>query len=468
MKGSLARRSPGATSETRGRALRGGVATAAERGRHALSARHGLPRSGTARGHARAARAGGGGQGPLRRSARRGGAAQRDRRRTAPRHRPHRAACRRPDQAMERFGAALEADPDSPQAHHAMAMVLERRGSVRGSSGRARSRGRTRAATSPSCCGRRRTPTFAPATTSVAIELLRAAAEIAPDPRTQLDLAMALERTGSLKEAAERYRDAPLEAKPGRGAADHPPRARLSAHGAHRRSGDRARRGGSDRAAQRRGAAATGAAARVPRRNGGGGRGLSRAAGARARRRRRPRRSRRARRAARAERSRRRGGTLRRGGAARPENADLRLRQARALLRGGPDREARARSRRGARRVADAGELSHQLARVLAASEDDAVRDGARSLELALAAFELATRRRSRRDGGDEPRRARSFPRGGGLAASHRRAARSRGDGGVPEPVRARLRSYEAGKAVPCSLARRDDARAAPSSPGGR
>jgi hypothetical protein len=73
-----------------------------------------------------------------------------------------------------------------------------------------------------------------------------------------------------------------------------------------------------------------------------------------------------------------------------PEAAEHWLRRAHALLRARLDGEARRTLEQGRQRAADAGELTHQLARVLASSEDAEVRDGARALELALEAFELA------------------------------------------------------------------------------
>lgn len=99
--------------------------------------------------------------------------------------------------AAERFGSALEADPDSPQAHHAMALLLDRQGR----SAEALAELDRAAALAP------REPELARAAAAAhlragddwaAIGLLRAAAELAPDYRTLLDLAMALERTGNL------------------------------------------------------------------------------------------------------------------------------------------------------------------------------------------------------------------------------------------------------------------------------
>jgi tetratricopeptide (TPR) repeat protein len=138
----------------------------------------------------------------------------------------------------------------------------------------------------------------------------------------------------------------------------------------------------------------------------------------------------------------------------RPESAELWLRQAHALLGAKLDREARAALEAGRERAADPAELTHRLARLLATSEDDAVRDGPRSLELALAAFELA----------HDVDRAETVAMGLAELARfpeaiewQRRIVEQLEAAGTtpPEPLLARLRSYQEGR--PCRAPWRDE-----------
>jgi Flp pilus assembly protein TadD len=139
--------------------------------------------------------------------------------------------------------------------------------------------------------------------------------------------------------------------------------------------------------------------------------------------------------------------------AAEPAAAEPRAALAAALLRAGRDREARAQLEQGLERAPQnaATDLAAQLVRVLACSEDPAVRDGARALSLAerlLAA-------------GDTPERealaAMALAELGRLpeAVSRQRRAietATGAPGGAPPAALARLRahlaSYQAGK--PC------------------
>jgi tetratricopeptide (TPR) repeat protein len=280
-----------------------------------------------------------------------------------------------------------------------------------------------------------------------AIDLLRAAAEVAPDYRTLLDLAMALERTGSLKEANDRYREASL-ADPG----DVLPiirralvfqRMGLTAEAAAELDAVVAAEPRNAEAllrlAQLRESRGEAAAAIVHYRallalelGAEVDRGVHVALGALL------------------ETSDPAAAAAHYGDAARlrPEDAELWLRQARALLRADRDQEARHALEAGRERASDPGELTHLLARVLATSEDDAVRDGARSLELAGAAFELA------RDVDRAETVAMSLAELGRFseaAAWQRRIVEqleAAGTTAPPAPLLDRLEAYEAGR--PC------------------
>ena len=296
-------------------------------------------------------------------------------------------------------------------------------------------------------------PICAPATTGRRSSCLRAAAELAPDYRTLLDLAMALERTGNLKEANDRYREASV-AEPGEmlpiirralvfqrmgltaeAAAElelvvaAEPR---NAEALLRLAQLRESRGETVAAiANYRALLALELGAEVDR-------GVHVALGELL------------------EPTDPASAAAHYGEAARlgPERAELWLRQAHALLRADLDREARRALEAGRERAAEKDELTHLLARVLAASEDDTVRDGNRSLELALAAFELA------RDVDRAETVAMSLAELGRFpeaVAWQRRIVEQLEAAGAtspPESMLARLESYEAGR--PCRAPWRD------------
>ena len=73
-----------------------------------------------------------------------------------------------------------------------------------------------------------------------------------------------------------------------------------------------------------------------------------------------------------------------------PESVEARFGEAMALLVGGAEARARSRLEEGVARLPDSLPLRHALARVLAASEDERVRDPRRALELAQAVFDAA------------------------------------------------------------------------------
>lgn len=73
-----------------------------------------------------------------------------------------------------------------------------------------------------------------------------------------------------------------------------------------------------------------------------------------------------------------------------PESAEARFGEAMALLLGGAEARARVRLEEGVTRVPESLPLRHALARVLAASEDERVRDPRRALALALEVFTAA------------------------------------------------------------------------------
>jgi tetratricopeptide (TPR) repeat protein len=349
------------------------------------------------------------------------------------------------DQAAERFAAALEVDPGSPQAHHAMAMVLERRGEP------AQALAELDAAASlaprdPEVLRAAAAGHLRAGNDWKAIELLRAAALVAPDFRTLLDLAMALERTGNLEEANERYRDAaaaePRDMLPiirralvfQRMGATAEAAAELevvvaaeprNAEALLRLAQIRESRGETTAAiGHYRAMLALDLGAEVDR-------GVHAALGELL------------------EPGDPEAAAAEYGEAVRlqPESPELSLRQARALLRANLDREARAVLEVGRESASEVSELSHLLARVLAASEDDAVRDGPRALELALAAFEQA------RDVDRAETVAMSLAevgRFGEAAAWQRRIVEQvEAAGETPSPgLIARLESYQAGR--PC------------------
>jgi tetratricopeptide (TPR) repeat protein len=127
---------------------------------------------------------------------------------------------------------------------------------------------------------------------------------------------------------------------------------------------------------------------------------------------------------------------------------DLRLREARALLRANRDQEARSRLEEGRRELPDADELTHLLARLQASSEDAAVRDGERSLELATAVFE---RKKSAERAETVAMSLAELGRFPEAVAWQRRIIEqleAAHTSPVPDATRARLRSYEEGQ--PC------------------
>ncbi len=362
--------------------------------------------------------------------------------------------------AAERFASALEADPGSAQAHHAMALVLERQGR----SAEALAEIDRAAALAP------REPELLRAAADAhlragndwaAIELLRGAIELAPDYRTLLDLAMALERTGNLKEANDRYREASV-AEPGEmlpiirralvfqrmglgaeAAAElelvvaAEPR---NAEALLRLAQLRESRGETAAAiASYRALLALELGVEVDR-------GVHLALGELL------------------EPADPTAAAAHYGEAARlgPEHAELWLRQAHALLRAGLDREARGALEAGRERAADAGRAD---ASARAGTGRQRGRHGSRRRAVTRARagrVRARPRRRSRRDRGDESRRARTFSGGAGLATPHRRPARS-GGSHLADGVDARSsRVLRSGKTLSRSVARRDDPATAP------